>query len=186
MSKSPETIIEVTIQNRMGFHVRPVQRFAELARAFQCELEVELRGRRVPGKSILHLMSLAGRPGDRLKIIARGSDAEQCTGVLRILADDHFFVEDELKAEERPLRHIQRLCDIASCFRSKIEAVLNGKVADAKDFEALKDLGLSPASEPEFRIAGEDAPQARAVLEALSRCCFYVEQSMVEKRRKAQ
>lgn len=185
MTHWQEHSVEVTINNRMGFHVRPVQRFAELARAFKSEVEVEMKDRKVPGTSIINLMSLGGRCGDTMRITARGEDARQCVEVLRILAEDRFFVEDNMDVAERPLRHVERLADMASCFRSDIRATLDGKSGNAKEFQSLQSLGLEPTSEPQFEIEGEDAEQARAVIDNLVRCCFYVEDEMVLRGPKA-
>ncbi len=181
MDKMNECSTELTIENRMGFHVRPVQRFAELARLFKADVEVEMRKGRVPGKSIINLMSLGGRHGDRMKVTARGEDADQCIKVLTVLAKDRFFVEDNMDVKERPSRHIERLAAMASCFRSDITAVLDDKAADAKDLRALGSLGLVPTGEPRFEIRGEDAEQARAVLDVMVRSSFFVEDQMVER-----
>jgi len=178
-------VTEVTIENRMGFHVRPVQRFAELARAFDADVEVELRGRRVPGKSVMHLMSLGGRCGDRMKITASGEDARQCVAVLEFLAQNRFFVEDNVDVSDQPDRHVTRLATLASCFESDVQAVLNGRKADAKNAEELKTLGMNPDSELGFHISGPDARQARAVLCTLVRQCYYVEDQMVQKSKGA-
>ena len=170
----------LTISNRLGLHVRPVQRFAEFARIFKCDVEVEIRGQVVPGKSLMKLMSLGGRYGDSMKISAQGEDARQCIDVLKYLADHSFFVEDNIKHGAEPQRHIQRLAHIAGCFDSQVAADLGGKDADAKDARSLAALGLKPTSRPTFQIRGEDEQQARAVLETLVRNCFYVEEAMAQ------
>jgi phosphotransferase system HPr (HPr) family protein len=184
MSKQTECVAEVMIANPLGFHVRPVQRFATMALMFKCDIEVHMRNRTVPGKSIINLVSLGGRCGDVMRIMARGEDAGQCIGVLTFLADSSFFVEDNLDPKAQPGRHVERLARIASCFVSDIKATLNGKTADAKKVRSLARLSLTPTSVPSFEIQGADAEQARAVLDNLVACCFYVEDKMVEKGRK--
>jgi phosphocarrier protein len=184
MAKRQTQSVEVTIENQLGFHVRPVQRFATLAQMFDSDVEVELRGRSVPGKSVMNLVSLGGRCGDRMKISARGPDAGQCVGVLGFLARNRFFVEDHLNVEERPNRHMERLARIAACFESDVRVVLDGQAADAKDARSLAALGLTPTSSPELQIEGEDARQAEAVLKNLVESCFYVEDKMAERARK--
>ena len=174
-----EHSVELTIGNRMGFHVRPVQRFAEMARVFKADVEVCLRGRCVPGKSVMNLMSLGGRCGDPIVINARGEDAMQCVGVLKFLVESHFFVEDEPNSQNHPQRHITRLVSVASCFRSDIEVKLDGHEADAKQEEALADLQLTPNCRPQLHVRGEDAEQARAIVENLVSHYFYVEDEMV-------
>ncbi len=173
--------VEVRIDNPLGFHVRPVQRFADLARVFKSDVQVELRGTTVPGKSVMNLMSLGGQQGDVLRITARGEDARQCVEVLRFLAANNFFVEDDLEPGSCGDRHLERLAHIASCFRSRITAHFNGGTVDAKDLEGLRKLDLEPTSEPKFVIEGEDADLARAVITNLVGHCFYVEEQMVKK-----
>ncbi len=181
-----EHSVQVSIENRMGFHVRPVQRFALLARAFSSDVTVEMKSREAPGKSIINLMALGGKCDDTMKISAQGDDARQCTEVLRVLAEDRFFVEDDVEVGKRPLRHLRRLADMASCFKSDIKATLDDTSVNAKDFGALQALGLKPTSEPEFEIKGVDADQAREVLAILVRSCFYIEDQMVARGRKAE
>ena len=125
------------------------------------------------------LMVLSGKCGDELTMRATGADARQCIGVLRALAEDSFFVEDDLAPGDRPERHTERLAAFASCFDSQITAQLDGVSADAKDLAGLAALKLAPDSRPEFGIDGADADQARAVLENLTANSFYVEDEMV-------
>jgi phosphotransferase system HPr (HPr) family protein len=186
MIKAEEHSTEVAIPNRLGFHVRPVQRFAELAKVFSADVTVELRGREVPGKSVMNLMSLGGRSGDRIRITARGRDARQAVEVLRFLAENSFFVEDELNPCDEPQRHMERLARLASCFQSEIVAEANGDCANAKELEELLALELVPTSRPKFRVQGADAEQARQVLDNLVRHCFYVEEELVKKGRKGE
>jgi phosphotransferase system HPr (HPr) family protein len=181
MMSSEEHKTELTINNRMGFHVRPVQRFAELARMFKADVEVELRGRAVPGKSVMNLMSLGGRYGDTLQVSASGEDARQCLEVLKFLGEHRFFVEDDPDVDRQTDRHICRLSRIASAFESEITVKVDGAAADAKRKEDLRELGLNPRSEPEFDIEGPDAEQARAIIENLVQHCFYVEDEMVKR-----
>ncbi len=180
MSEQQTHSTDVTIGNPLGFHVRPVQRFAEWAQLFEADVEVELRGRTVPGDSVMYLMRLGGRQGDKLRITAQGEDARQAVAVLKFLAENDFFVEDELAEGERPQRHVERLARLASCFESEIRANVDGKRVDAKKLPELLDLGLSPASKLQFEMKGKDARQAAAVLDNLVQHRFYVEEAMVK------
>lgn len=185
MAGQEQQSIEVTIQNRMGFHVRPVQRFAEMARVFAADVTVEMKGRTVPGKSVINLVSLGGRFGDSMRITASGEDARQCVGLLSYLAESRFFVEDHVDVSGMPDRHVDRLATVASLFDSDIRMHLDGRSADAKDRAAVQAAGLTPTSQPEFDVQGSDAEQARAILDNLVASCFYVEEKMAERGRKA-
>lgn len=183
MDNGAEQTAQIRINNVMGFHVRPVQRFAELARVFDADLEVCKGGRRVPGKSVMNLMSLGGKMGDVLTVCARGVDARQLLAVLQFLAEHHFFVEDEVEEAHDPERHVHRFAGLSNCFESSVRADLDGRSVDAKDPEALTAAGLQPRSEPVLCVDGPDARQALAVLQNLVNQCFYVEEQLIEKHR---
>jgi phosphotransferase system HPr (HPr) family protein len=185
MSTGNEQCVDVAIANPMGFHVRPVQRFALMARMFRANVTVSMRDRTVPGTSIINLVSLGGRCGDTLKIKAQGADARQCVAVLKYLADSGFFVEDYMQDRLTSDRHVQRLSRMASCFDSDIRVTVDGHSADAKQIDCLAPLHLTPLSTPTFEISGPDAEQAQAVLDNLVASCFYVEDKMAERGRKA-
>jgi phosphocarrier protein HPr len=185
MAEAEEHTAELTIANRMGFHVRPVTRFAELARLFKADVQVSMRGRHAPGKSPMYLMSLGGNCGDRMEIRARGEDARQCVSVLLFLAQNRFFVEDEPDVLNEPGRHLCRLAYIASCFESDIRVTLNGSTVDAKQKDTLLGLALTPSTRPRFQITGPDAEQARAVMDNLVSHAFYVEEEMARQSGKA-
>ncbi len=178
MSESDEYSSEITIENKLGFHVRPIQRFAELARAFGCDIEVEIEGRTASGKSVLEMMSLKGESGAHMTITCRGSDARQAHCVLTFLAENRFFVEDQLDEELHPLRHLRRLAKMSSCFDSTIRVTKDGEQVNAEDFSALKELDIEPRTELDFDIEGADAEGAEAVLEKLLKYYFYVETTL--------
>jgi phosphocarrier protein HPr len=75
---------QVEITNFLGLHVRPAQKFVELASQFESEIRVRYNGNEVDGKSILSLTTMAAECGSRLELEARGPDA---TAALEALAD---------------------------------------------------------------------------------------------------
>jgi len=169
----------LVIKHPYGFHVRPVQRFAELAGAFAADVEVEIDGRKVSGKSVMGLVSLGGQYGARMKITACGEDARQALALLTYLVEENFFVEDRLAPEnKRPERHVTRLARFASCFDSDVWVKLGDRKANARDHAALLALGLRPSSKVSFVIEGEDSRQAAKALETLVSYRFYVEEEL--------
>ena len=66
---------QVEITNSLGLHMRPANKFVELALQFQSEIRVHYNGNDYNGKSILELTSLAAECGSRLDLEARGADA---------------------------------------------------------------------------------------------------------------
>lgn len=174
---------KLIIENQLGFHVRPVQRFSELARAFKGDVEVEIGGKKADGKSVMGLMSLGAQSGSEMKLITSGADAKQALDLLSFVVEENFFVEEDDPPPE-DCRHIERLVTFSNCFESEIYVEVDGERVDAKDTEALKELGLQPTTSVAFQAEGEDAEQAGEILEKLDDYCFYIEEAMGAQNKK--
>ncbi len=175
MDSQQEYSCELCIENPLGFHVRPVQRFAELAQAFEADISVEIDGKDASGKSVMGLMSLGGRCGARMKIRTNGRDARQALSVISYLVKEDFFVEDTLDPASKPSRHVERLKNFSSFFDSDIALLLDGQKIDLKCQEQLESLHFHPNADMEFIIDGDDSEQASHVLKKLVDYRFYVE-----------
>ncbi|MFW6280182.1 MAG: HPr family phosphocarrier protein, partial [Planctomycetota bacterium] len=178
MNNDQEYSDRVQIKNPLGFHVRPVQRFSELARAFAGDVEVEINDKKADGKSVMGLMSLGAQSGSEMKIITRGPDARQALDVLKFVVGENFFVEDLPESSEEGDRHIERLARFSSCFECDIWVEVEGQKVRATDQDALKDVGLEPTSAVQFHVEGDDGEQAEKVLGKLAEYSFYVEEAM--------
>ena len=89
---------EVEIVNRAGMHARPAAEFVKMAGRFASDIRVEKDGLEVNGKSIMGVLMLAAERGSRLRLSARGADAEDAVDALSDLVGRGF--EDE--GEARP------------------------------------------------------------------------------------
>ena len=67
---------EVEVIDPDGFHMRHADEFVRLAQRYRSEVWVLHKGDPYDGKSILDLMTMAAACGSRLKLEARGPDAE--------------------------------------------------------------------------------------------------------------
>jgi phosphocarrier protein HPr len=85
---------EIEIINKLGMHARAAAKFVKLASAFGSNIEIERKGRRVNGKSIMGVMMLAASKGSHVTIYADGEDAEASLDQLEQLINDRFD-EDE-------------------------------------------------------------------------------------------
>lgn len=65
----------VTVVNRLGLHARAATRLVQCASGFDSEVWVERGERRVNGKSIMGVLTLAAARGTELTIETRGADA---------------------------------------------------------------------------------------------------------------
>lgn len=68
---------EVVVRQRVGTHLRVVKRIFERAQRLDAELFIASDQHRASAGSMLDLMQLAARTGDRLRIESRGPDAER-------------------------------------------------------------------------------------------------------------
>jgi phosphotransferase system HPr (HPr) family protein len=93
---------QVEITNSLGLHMRPANKFVELALRFQSEIRVQYNGNEFNGKSILELTSLAAECGSRLEIVARGPDASAAIEALADLVKAQFYEEEGASAGVQP------------------------------------------------------------------------------------
>ncbi|MGP0066178.1 MAG: HPr family phosphocarrier protein [Isosphaeraceae bacterium] len=82
---------QVEITNHLGLHLRPADRFVQLARRFQSEIRVHYHGDECNGKSILDLTLLAAECGARLELEACGHDAVAAVEALALLVLARFY-----------------------------------------------------------------------------------------------
>lgn len=73
---------EVEIVNRAGMHARPAAEFVKTAGRFASDIRVEKDGLEVNGKSIMGVLMLAAERGSRLRLSAKGRDAEDAVNAL--------------------------------------------------------------------------------------------------------
>jgi phosphocarrier protein HPr len=82
MSEQRQVEREVEIVNRAGMHARPAAQFVKIAARFAAEIRVEKDGLEVNGKSIMGVLMLAAERGSRLRLSAKGKDAEDAVNAL--------------------------------------------------------------------------------------------------------
>jgi phosphocarrier protein len=81
---------EVTIRNELGLHARAATRLVECANRFESEIWLRKDTRRVDGKSILGLLTLAAGPGMDVVIETRGTDEKAALSALADLIESGF------------------------------------------------------------------------------------------------
>nr|HDN00588.1 HPr family phosphocarrier protein [Deltaproteobacteria bacterium] len=80
----------VTIRNRLGLHARPACRFAQKASEFDATVLLVKDGKKVDGKNILDVLTLACPHGSVLTVKAIGPDADQAVADLKTLVENRF------------------------------------------------------------------------------------------------
>jgi len=80
----------VTILNELGLHARAATRLVECANRYSSEVWLSNENRRVDGKSILGLLTLAAGPGMQVEIETNGPDGEAALSDLCGLIESGF------------------------------------------------------------------------------------------------
>ncbi|MEK6645399.1 MAG: HPr family phosphocarrier protein [Candidatus Firestonebacteria bacterium] len=76
---------EVEIANKLGLHLRAAALFVKLANQYKSEVFVKKGVQQVDGKSIMGIMTLAAPFGSKIKIMSKGSDANEMLNALEKL-----------------------------------------------------------------------------------------------------
>jgi phosphocarrier protein len=84
---------EIEIINKLGLHARAAAKFVTLASGFESEVQLELNGNQVNGKSIMGVMMLAAAQGTQLVITVEGPDEHEATEKLCELIANRFDEE---------------------------------------------------------------------------------------------
>jgi phosphotransferase system HPr (HPr) family protein len=82
---------QIEITNSLGLHLRPAQKFVEMALRFQADIRIHYNGSEFNGKSILDLTTMAAECGTRLELQARGPDAMAAVEALAGLVSAQFY-----------------------------------------------------------------------------------------------
>lgn len=81
--------LEYAIQKDEGLHMKEAVEFVDMTEEFRSEIEVEKKEvRMVSGKSLLGIISLIARKGDRLYVTVQGEDEEKAAEAIQ-----KFFIE---------------------------------------------------------------------------------------------
>jgi len=86
----PEIEKNVKLINKLGLHARPAALLVQVASKYSSNIELEVNGLKVNGKSIMGVMMLAAPYNSELKIIATGDDAETAVSGIEALINSKF------------------------------------------------------------------------------------------------
>lgn len=81
---------EIQLNNEVGLHARPAALLARSLTGLDAEVTVSFGGSEVDAHSVLAIMGLGARKGDRIGVRARGADAERAVRTVVELADRNF------------------------------------------------------------------------------------------------
>lgn len=82
--------VELELRNEVGLHARPAALLVRTLSAFDAEVTVRLGDQEADGHSVLALMSLGARQGNRIVVRARGPQASAALEKAKELVDGNF------------------------------------------------------------------------------------------------
>jgi phosphocarrier protein len=85
---------DVTICNRLGLHARAATRLVNCASGFEADVWIVRGARRINGKSIMGVLTLAAAKGTELSIEADGPDEDEALDAMNRMVEDRFGEED--------------------------------------------------------------------------------------------
>lgn len=83
-----------TIVNRLGLHARAATQLVSCASGFSSSVWISLGSRRVNGKSIMGVLTLAATTGSEVLVEAEGEDAEEAVAAVVKLIENRFNEEE--------------------------------------------------------------------------------------------
>ena len=81
---------DIVLANDIGLHARPAAMLARTLTGLTADVTVRFGDHEADARSVLALLGLGARKGDRLTVSARGADAEEALTRIERLADDNF------------------------------------------------------------------------------------------------
>ena len=85
---------EIEIVNKMGLHARPATVLAKEAVSFDSNFSVQKKGKRVNGKSVLELITLAAEKGEVLTLEWDGNDEVEASKSVIWLFNNNFGLDE--------------------------------------------------------------------------------------------
>jgi len=81
---------EVKVINPLGIHARPAALLVQTALKYRSDVSLEKDGQTVSAKSIMGVLTLAGYPGSKMLVRARGPDAQEAVAAIAELFEAGF------------------------------------------------------------------------------------------------
>ena len=78
------------IKNRLGLHARAAALLVQTVSRFSSEVKISKDGQIVDGKSIIGLLTLGAAKGSRVRVEAKGNDAEESLKAIEELFKQKF------------------------------------------------------------------------------------------------
>ena len=81
---------DITITNPVGLHARPASIFVQTSNKFKSDIQVEYESKTANAKSILQVLSLGVKKGEKISLKISGTDEVQALTTLKKLILEDF------------------------------------------------------------------------------------------------
>jgi len=78
------------VKNRLGLHARAAALLVQTVSRFSSEVKISKDGQVVDGRSIIGLLTLGAAKGSRVRVEAKGNDAEESLKAIEELFEKRF------------------------------------------------------------------------------------------------
>lgn len=89
-ARDGESSVELTLRNDVGLHARPAAVLVRSIAGLEAEVTVRLGEETADANSVLALMALGARQGDRIEVRARGAQADEALAKVKGLVEQNF------------------------------------------------------------------------------------------------
>ena len=81
---------KLEIKNRLGLHARASALLVQTVNEFSCDIKISKDGQAVNGRSIIGVLTLGAAKGTKIRVEAKGDDAQEALIAIEQLVDDRF------------------------------------------------------------------------------------------------
>lgn len=78
------------IKNRLGLHARAAALLVETVNQFSCDVKIGKEDQLVNGRSIIGVLTLGAAKGTKIRVEAKGDDAQEAVVAIEQLVGDKF------------------------------------------------------------------------------------------------
>jgi phosphocarrier protein HPr len=78
------------IKNRLGLHARAAALLVQTVNQFSCDVKIGKEDQVVNGRSIIGVLTLGAAKGSKIRVEAKGDDAQEALVAIEQLVEDKF------------------------------------------------------------------------------------------------
>ncbi len=83
-------VVEIVVENKLGFHARPAGMIVKTASAYDSEILIESENKTANAKSMMSILGMGVSRGDKITVKAAGADEDNALEALGELINSGF------------------------------------------------------------------------------------------------